>query len=85
MDLYIGLTKHITAFIFDSTLSFVMMRNLVPKVDRLSHKSLDSFLTGLKNTGLQNTDDEEKVQTCRDILIRHSLWETSHCLCIVTV
>lgn len=47
-----------------------MMRHLVPKVDRLSHKSMDSFLTGLKNTGFQNTDDEEEVQTCRGILIK---------------
>lgn len=59
LDLSTGLTKHI-ACLFDSTLSFVMMRNPVPKVGRLSHKSLDSFLTELEK--VQNTD-EEKVQT----------------------
>ena len=80
MDLYTGLTKHTTAFVFDSTLSFVMMRHLVTKVDRLSHKSMDSFLTGLKNTGFQNTDDEEEVQTCRGILIKQPCWETSQSL-----
>ena len=37
-----------------------MMRDLVPKVGRLSRKSLDSFLTELEK--VQNTD-EEKVQT----------------------
>ena len=59
LDLSTGLTKHI-AFLFDWTLSIVMMRDLVPKVGRLSRKSLDSFLTELEK--VQNTD-EEKVQT----------------------
>ncbi|TKC46598.1 hypothetical protein EI555_017822 [Monodon monoceros] len=57
LDLSTGLTKHI-ACLFDSTLYFVMMRNPVPKVGRLSHKSLDSFLTELEK--VQNTDEEKQ-------------------------
>ncbi|KAB0388596.1 hypothetical protein E2I00_006148, partial [Balaenoptera physalus] len=65
LDLSTGLTKHI-AFLFDSTLSLVMMRDLVPKVGRLSHKSLDSFLTELEK--VQNTD-EEKALTLRNTIL----------------